>query len=165
MIEGSAADKNFCVDKSMCGWLGTKSGVSFLLSCWEEPEAGDLDVAPGLGEGKPSAMVLAIANLITKVDQEPKLETVDDLLISSEYNYQDGWYILSEEGLWTETDKPADNRCYYDWACEDEETQCCALHPDTNNRRCIAKTAHGKEISVGPATFTPSCASQAPPPK
>jgi len=34
-----------------------------------------------------------------------------------------------------------------------------AVYPDTNNRRCILKTGHNVELTLGPIKFTPTCAS------
>jgi len=67
----------------------------------------------------------------------------------------------TDAGLWVETDKPIDNRCFLDVQCPtiDAGERCCALHPDTNNRRCIMKDQHEVEITVGPFTFKPSCES------
>jgi len=81
------------------------------------------------------------------------------MIVSPRYNYQDGWWILeSDANKWVENDKPADNRCFLDMQCEPSE--CCATYPDTNNRRCIAKSLHNQIVSYGPTTFSPICDSQ-----
>jgi hypothetical protein len=174
-----AVPVSYCVNKGFCGWLGKMAGESFWVSCWADPAQGEVLVPPALVDQIPaSTYVKEIGVLITEFDYEPKLHTVDNLLISSKFDYQDGWYILAD-GKWGEVDKAADNRCVYDSQCSSlpekgagfvnwlgEEVLgaagCCATHPDTNNRRCIAKEAHGVAITVGPATFSPSCESMVP---
>lgn len=54
----------------------------------------------------------------------------------------------------------ADNRCFLDIQCE--PTECCAKYPDTNNRRCIAKSKDKVLVNIGPMSFVPFCQSQIP---
>lgn len=68
----------------------------------------------------------------------------------------DGWFIVDAEGKFVETDKPADNRCYFNDACNADE--CCGKYPDSNNRRCMKKTMDKVLQTVGPVSFTPTCA-------
>jgi len=64
---------------------------------------------------------------------------------------------------WAETDKPQYNKCFLDVQCNAGQGSCCALYPDTNNRRCITNDLHNTSVTVGPITFTPSCPTLATP--
>lgn len=80
-------------------------------------------------------------------------------MISPRFNYFDGWFIKATSGdntgKWEEVDKPTDNRCFLDLQCNADA--CCAHYPNDKNRRCILKTEHNKEITVGPTKITPTC--------
>lgn len=64
---------------------------------------------------------------------------------------------MDVDNKWVENDKVADMRCFLDLQCPADK--CCANYPDGNNRRCMLRTEHDKPITVGPASFTPSCPS------
>lgn len=68
---------------------------------------------------------------------------------------QDGWWEEKDDGLFWETDKPQDNRCFEEDQCAADE--CCGLWPDQNNRRCMAKALDGVAQLAGPVSFTPTC--------
>lgn len=72
-------------------------------------------------------------------------------------NYQDGWWILGDDGLWKETDKPVINLCSTADDCQTGES--CGNWPDTNNMRCVNATTYcGKQATVLPLTpWTVTC--------
>lgn len=122
-------------------------------------------------------MMTDLEGLITKTTVS--WDGHQDMIVSSRYNYQDGWFIkltadnyddlkgiLTEDsageltvqrdvGLWKEFDKAQDNRCFLDIQCPSDS--CCGAYPDTNNKRCMLRSGDKVMITVGPASFSPTC--------
>lgn len=162
--------QNICVaEANQCGAAGRLGGKAFSIQCWADPAEGATAVAPAAVD--PAAIVTALDGLITKPvthdwndnTQESK-PALPDLLISPRFRYQDGWWIPNAQGVWTEIDKPIDNRCYLNSQCptKDGIERCCAVYPDTNNRRCMARSLDKTSVTIGPITFVPECAVEAP---
>lgn len=82
--------------------------------------------------------------------------TEKNVIVSPKFNWMDGWFIQDDAGLFVETDKPADNRCFFNAQCGADE--CCGNYPDSSNRRCMAKSIDKVLQKVGPVSFTPTCA-------
>jgi len=75
-------------------------------------------------------------------------------------NFQTGWWIRDDNtsaiGIYTETDKPVNNRCETTDDCGASE--CCANWPDSNNLRCISDALGGEVQTIAPfSAFTPTC--------
>jgi len=107
----------------------------------------------------------AVQGLITKDTVDWKLQ---NLYVSSEFNYQDGWWTVDANKKWTEVDKPANNTCFGNGQCQPDASgvnkglaQCCGSYPDSNNRKCMLKSLDGTTVTVGPAKFVPTCATDA----
>jgi len=100
-----------------------------------------------------------IEALITKTTTN--WDGVQNMYVSSRFNWMDGWWIKEEDSSktnynkWVETDKPTDNRCFMNIQCPGDN--CCGLYPDANNRRCMAKSAALVPITLGAVTLTPTC--------
>jgi len=72
-------------------------------------------------------------------------------------NYQTGWWINNGgTGLWSETDKPVNNKC--DTTDDCGADLCCSYWPDSNNKRCVDASLDGEEQTLLPfANWTPAC--------
>ena len=103
--------------------------------------------------------------MITKADDNGNFpwDGAQNLIISPNSNYQDGWWLEGDDDKFTETDKPRDNRCYYsDTQCpptddEPDVERCCMQYPDRNSRRCMPKSLAGTTFYVGPALVLGRC--------
>lgn len=80
---------------------------------------------------------------------------IENIIVSSRFNHQDGWWVRNESDKWVENDKPVDQRCSASSECNPD--MCCANYPDSNNTRCIARSDNRKVLTVGPVSFIPSC--------
>lgn len=109
--------------------------------------------------------VTLFANVATivGVDGATSFSAITNVKVPSKDNYQTGWWVASGAGtvadpyVYTETDKPVNNKCTLNSECAAEE--CCANWPDTNNKRCTAKTNGGVAQNIKPFDeFTPVCA-------
>jgi len=101
-----------------------------------------------------------VATIVGK-DGIESFKDVKNVKIPALDNFQTGWWSrvdnTSEAGVYFETDKPINNKCQSNSDCGAEE--CCANWPDTNNKRCTAKTNGGVEQLIKPmSAFTPVCA-------
>lgn len=103
--------------------MGKLAGKPFFIACYEDVAEGETAVAPAAVD--PAAYLTAMEEFITKPTYS--WANFDDLIVSSRFAYQDGWFYL-KEGKWTEYDKPADNRCFIDPQCGSDE--CCGYWPD-----------------------------------
>jgi len=88
---------------------------------------------------------------------------VKNLYVSKLFNFQDGWWTESA-GTWTEVDKVPNNSCFGNDGCppladgvDKGKVRCCAKWPDSNNKQCKVKALAGTNVTVGPATFVPTC--------
>jgi hypothetical protein len=152
-VVGSDAT-NFCMASNYCGSLGRVDGVNFSLQCWDTPAEGAATAPAAVA---PDTLMTALEGLITPNDVN--WDGIQNLFVSSRFNYQDGWWIKDVDDLWVENDKPADNRCFIDAQCDLAGGECCALYPDSNNRRCMASTLNKTTLTVGPVSFIPTCPS------
>jgi len=106
-----------------------------------------------------------VQDMISKddINGDNAWDGVQNLIVSSKSNYQDGWWIEGDDDKFTETDKPRDNRCYYsDTQCPPlddapDVERCCMQYPDTNSRRCMDKSLAGTSSYVGPVLFVGRC--------
>ena len=85
---------------------------------------------------------------------------VQNLKVMAWDNFQTGWWIrddnTSEVGIYTETDKPINNKCINSDDCGSSE--CCATWPDSNSRRCVGSQFGGVEQVMEPfSNWTPLC--------
>lgn len=92
---------NQCINGNYCGSLGRAAGAAFSAECWVTPDEGT-ETEPAAVD--PAAYLTAVEGLITKDDTN--WDGVNDIFVSSRFNYQDGWWIKGDDGLWAETDKP-----------------------------------------------------------
>lgn len=131
----------------MCGSYGKSAGTIYHVKCWTVANAPLTPTAPEMLSAETlAANFLALEGLITKElktdDKEnntnPTWANVTDMVVSSKFNFMDGWWIKGADGKWTETNKPADQRCMIDMQCPSDS--CCGWYPDANNRRCMVKT-------------------------
>lgn len=133
--------------------MGKLDGKSWYANCWETPAADATATQPA--DVDTDDYLTKMEDFITK--ETVSFADIQQLFISPKYAYQDGWWEL-KDGKYVETDKPADNRCFIDPQCSGG-VGCCALYPDANNRRCIARDEDKKLKSAGPLNFTPNCIS------
>lgn len=113
------------------------------------------------GEITATDPVTLFANVATIVGLEgtSSFTAITSVKIPSKDNYQTGWWVAdaATPPIFTETDKPVNNKCTKNTDCA--ALECCANWPDTNNKRCTAKTNGGVAQNIAPFDeFTPVCA-------
>lgn len=99
--QATEAAVNKCINGNYCGSLGRVGGNAFSAQCWVTPDEGS-ETEPAAVD--PAALLSGLEGLIT--DDNTSWDGVNDIFVSSRFNYQDGWWIKNEEAKWAETDKP-----------------------------------------------------------
>jgi hypothetical protein len=125
------------------------NGVAFSVPCWPA------EVAPAVGDA--AALLTTLTGVIRPTGEDFSAATYNNFKVPALDNFQTGWWVLGDDAKWRETDNAVLNVCAANSACGADE--CCANWPDSNNRRCTAKTLGGVEQTIPPlAAFTPVCA-------
>lgn len=147
-----------CIHENFCGALGRVAGTAWFVECWVNSGSQPTDKA-NIG-----TLLTDLRDLISeKLDENANAESYDwtktatqNLVVSPRFNYQDGWWIEDTSSKWAETDKPAIQQCGFSNQCAASE--CCMQTPDTNNRRCRARTEANNQLVIGPITIaSPKC--------